>query len=231
MKTTFELAKASDSLVVKDIAEWRESPNVDHRPDIGIYPTNEQAEAAYSMDGEESRVHEARKPFMARVAWAWLVSFGEIKYDPDGSAFLLPPVRDSKFLRMTDGGEAARAQVTSFATELMYRQHRTHLLTFYVTKTFARLMRWDRTGLIVTEPIDLRVPSGRKTFLNFFYWMAQMSLKELGYDETAALASAEEAQLMKEYEPPHPSLKEMLSVAVSKPHEYPIYKVCALSVE
>lgn len=218
---------AAEAWVVKDIADWKESPNVDPRPDIGVYPKHDQADAAYVMDNEEANVAlKSRKHHVGRVAWAWLIRFGELKYDADRSAFEVNSSRGSKFLRMTTLGRAARAQVTSCATELMYRQHRTHLFTFYVTKTSARLMRWDRAGLVVTEPIDLLTSSGREAFLNFFYWMAQMSAKELGYDETATLASDADVELFKAYQPRNTYEQEMFAKAVHNPHEYPIYQVC-----
>jgi Fungal protein kinase len=44
-------------------------------------------------------------------------------------------------------------QITAYATQILSSQYRTHAFTVLICKDLARLIRWDRAGAIVTEPI------------------------------------------------------------------------------
>lgn len=206
---------------MKDVADWKESSLVDHRPDLGLYPIHDKAEEAFVLNTKDTRIHVSRRLHRARVAWAWLRCVGELKHDPARSGFLFGD--GDEFLHDTDEGKEARAQHIKSAAELMYRQHRTHVFTFYVLKSRARLLRWDRAGLIISEPIDLLQKPG--DFLNFFYRLAAMTPEELGYDTTATLASEDQVRLLQEHKPKNIHAKSMLSFALSKTDQYPIYAV------
>lgn len=211
-------------MVVKDIAEWRESINDDCQPTIGIYPTSGQAVDAYTYapENKSSMSCAPRGPYRARVTWAWLDCIGEVKNKLDWSGYHF---NGEALLNQTKHGVKARAGIASFAAEIMYRQHRTHVFMFYVCQTKARLMRWDRAGLIISEPIDLLTYP--EDFLKFFCAMAKMTREELGYDTTATLASEAEIKMFKNLHLSNKHADKMRKLAISKPTQYPIYKVRA----
>ena len=65
--------------VFKDVAEWSESTIVDHRPDLGLYGMDAASQEAFERDPEApSHVDPLRRPYMARVAYAWLKLFVEV---------------------------------------------------------------------------------------------------------------------------------------------------------
>lgn len=221
IQKTFDLV--NNGLVVKDVAEWRESGD-DHRPDIGVYPTDEQAAAAYTPDKKsKTKVDQSRVPYRASVAWAWLTCFGELKHDPNLSGYSFDD-DDATLLRDTAKAITARAQNIKYMAELMYRQHRTHVFSFYGLKSRVRLLRWDRNGVLFSKPIDLLQHPER--FLNFFYRMAAMSRMELGYDTTATLADTKEIEMLRLFPTQNQHARKMLDEATTNLKEYPIYKVC-----
>ncbi|KAK0443476.1 hypothetical protein EV421DRAFT_519174 [Armillaria borealis] len=61
-----------------------------------------------------------------------------------------------------------RGQLVSYANAQMASQYRTHLFTVFICADKARLLRWDRPGVIVTRafPYD----SGESTYLQEFFW-------------------------------------------------------------
>lgn len=213
--------------IAKDVAELYESCEVDHRPDIGIYPLHDRAQKAFTPAKMKTAIDESRRPYRARVAWAWLECVGELKYDPKLSGYLFK--KGGKFpegvLHQTKEGVDARAQITKYATEMMWRQHRTHVFTFYVLKSCARLMRWDRTGQVMSEPIDLL--ENPRPFLDFFYRLAKAQPAQLGHDPTATLADLEDVELFCEHQAPNSHVQDMLAQATSNADAYPIYRVSA----
>lgn len=219
------LRLAGDSYIAKDVAELYESCEVDHRPDIGIYPLHDRAQKAFTPANLKTAIDESRRPYRARVAWAWLECVGELKYDPKLSGYLFKEGGNfpEGVLHQTKDGVDARAQITKYATEMMWRQHRTHVFTFYVLKSRARLMRWDRAGQLISEPIDLL--ENPRHFLDFFYRMAQAQPAQLGHDPTATLADDDQVKLFCEHRTSNVHAKDMLARAVSKVDAYPIYKV------
>ncbi|KAH8100038.1 hypothetical protein BXZ70DRAFT_973311, partial [Cristinia sonorae] len=67
--------------------------------------------------------------------------------------------------------------------EIQLRQHRTFVFSFYIYRSTACLMRWDRVGAIVSEPIDLETESPK--FYEFFYRLGAATDLQLGFDPTA----------------------------------------------
>jgi hypothetical protein len=56
-------------------------------------------------------------------------------------------------------------QITAYATQILSSQYRTHAFTVLICKDLARLIRWDRAGAIVTEPIYFNNDSYLHDFL------------------------------------------------------------------
>ncbi|KAF8488032.1 hypothetical protein F5888DRAFT_1755852, partial [Russula emetica] len=59
----------------------------------------------------------------------------------------------NSFLHLTSGSRSNLGQITAYATAIMSAQYRTHTFSVLIMKDYARLIRWDRSGAVVTEPI------------------------------------------------------------------------------
>ncbi|OBZ73639.1 hypothetical protein A0H81_06292 [Grifola frondosa] len=78
-----------------------------------------------------------------------------------------------------------RGQLISYAEMAMNRQHRTHLYSVFVMHKFARLIRWDRAGAVVSEKFDYR--ENPEILGEFFWRFSHMTDEAQGYDPTAQL--------------------------------------------
>jgi hypothetical protein len=194
-----------------------------------MYPETDQvARATQLSEGETNRVKESRKDHAGRVAWAWMTVGLEVKRDTDRSAFFFEDTHTKGLLRDTRLGREGQAQIATYATQLMLRQHRTSVFIIYVLRDMVRLTRWDRMGCIVSSPIKFTQEPDK--LLNFVYRLALMSDEKLGYDTTAVLATAEEVEKLQEVKQKLKSsyarerAKEILDAKTQI--IYPIYKVC-----
>ena len=76
----------------------------------------------------------------------------------------------------------SRGQLTDYASRIRRIQHRVCTYSAIIQQNHARFMRWDQVGCIVSEPIDLKLDA--VVFLRFFYFAAQMTDEQLGWDPT-----------------------------------------------
>ncbi|OBZ74090.1 hypothetical protein A0H81_06324 [Grifola frondosa] len=81
-----------------------------------------------------------------------------------------------------------RGQLISYAEMAMNRQHRTHLYSVFVMHKFARLIRWDRAGAVVSEKFDYK--ENPEILGEFFWRFSHMTDEAQGYDRTAQLLSS-----------------------------------------
>ena len=85
----------------------------------------------------------------------------EFKTTTDQDPFVVKPVSSSDFdssienpfMSATTSGRIAAGQITAYATSIMSAQYHTHAFLILIMKPFARLIRWDRGGAVVTAPI------------------------------------------------------------------------------
>ncbi|KAI0671014.1 hypothetical protein C8Q78DRAFT_831091 [Trametes maxima] len=70
----------------------------------------------------------------------------------------------------------------AYATEIFARQHRLFLFTVSVAGSYARLLRWDRAGCVVTEAFDLRLHPDLLT--DFLWRFSKLAYWDRGYDPT-----------------------------------------------
>ncbi|OBZ74253.1 hypothetical protein A0H81_06295 [Grifola frondosa] len=71
--------------------------------------------------------------------------------------------------------------------QTMSREHRTHIYTVLAMQKFARLIRWDHAGAVVTQKFDYKT---HPEILGEFFWrFAHMTDEAQGYDPTAQLVS------------------------------------------
>lgn len=217
----------SAKVVFKDIAHWSETADTDHRPDLTLYPTHPQAVAAYELTDEtlsRSEAAEARKEHIARCAYAWMITAFEVKKHGAEPGFGFKP--GEPLLRTTDKAVSARSQFATYAAEIMLRQHRTHVFTFYLSGWWARIFRWDRNGAIASHPIDLQ--TNGKQLLNLVYRLVAVNPSTQGFDITAERASEHDIERLQKYAPTNHYLKEYQDMMLSNAHEYPIFKACCL---
>ncbi|CAL1717242.1 unnamed protein product [Somion occarium] len=89
--------------------------------------------------------------------------------------------------------KATRGQLYSYASLLMSHQHRLFGFAVGVYGSIARLYRFDRSSVVVSEPIYyLENPLH---LVEFFWRFARLSPTERGYDPSVSLASSEECVL------------------------------------
>lgn len=189
-----------------------------------------------SMDAGKETVSESLlkkvRPFQARVAWAWITTFIEVKHDKSRVAYdvdkngnlICPP---------TDNAMDTRAQIIKYVAEIFARQHRQFVFAALIVRQRAFLMRWDRAGAIVATPFDY-IDEPEK-LLRFVYRIALAERSAQGYDPTASLASKADIERFKAHRDtlsrdlgPRSVLLEYIDDVLSKENLelYPIYKVC-----
>ncbi|KAK0496634.1 hypothetical protein EDD18DRAFT_1163158 [Armillaria luteobubalina] len=81
-------------------------------------------------------------------------------------------------------GRETRGQISCYAGVTMMVQHRSHLFMILICGRFARFIRWDRSGAIVSKRFDY---TKEKTLLfNFYSRFAQLSPSQRGKDPTVS---------------------------------------------
>ncbi|KAK0476089.1 hypothetical protein IW261DRAFT_1402073 [Armillaria novae-zelandiae] len=81
-------------------------------------------------------------------------------------------------------GRETRGQISCHAGVTMMVQHRSHLFTILICGCFARFIRWDRSGAIVSKRFDY---TQEKTLIfNFYLRFAQLSPSQRGKDPTVS---------------------------------------------
>lgn len=84
-------------------------------------------------------------------------------------------------------------QHAAFATEILARQCRTFIFSISMCGSSTRLLRWDRSGCVVTESFDIR--EHPELLCEFLWRFSQASSAGRGHDPTVQLASNEEQSL------------------------------------
>ncbi|KAH9841811.1 uncharacterized protein C8Q71DRAFT_738905 [Rhodofomes roseus] len=99
------------------------------------------------------------------------------------------------FLRTyTKGGKQTMGQMVQYVSKILQRQFLAYVFTIFTWRDVAWLLRWDRAGLIVSDPFNLvKEPQHFHTFL---YRFACMSEVQRGRDPTVIPATHEEVELM-----------------------------------
>ena len=76
----------------------------------------------------------------------------EAKFNDEDDPFKVVPTPKG-FMRDSDRARQTLGQVACYATAHLAAQFRTHTFSILLFRETARLMRWDRAGVIVTERI------------------------------------------------------------------------------
>lgn len=96
-----------------------------------------------------------------------------------------PFVNDSPYVRKTLG------RITRSIAAQMGSQYRTHIFSVLIVKDYARLMRWDRSGVIVTERIYY---SKEPEFLEFFKLYDKAAPEVRGSDQSVTVPTPVEIE-------------------------------------
>ncbi|KAG5633313.1 hypothetical protein H0H81_008887, partial [Sphagnurus paluster] len=87
----------------------------------------------------------------------------ELKYNDSYDPFQDPGPKDDianfQFEATAKHRADCRGQLVRYATEWFKRQHRHFGFTIFICGTFARFIRWDRAGAIVSARFDYRTDS------------------------------------------------------------------------
>ncbi|GJE91967.1 hypothetical protein PsYK624_081190 [Phanerochaete sordida] len=111
------------------------------------------------------------------------------------------------FDHLTPEGTAARRSLISHAKAMFTRQHRVFLFQVVLVGRFARLIRWDRSGAVVTQRFDY--VADPRYLCEFMWRFSHMSDEQRGWDHSVSAASRKEAALFKN------AVQELLSRSAS----------------
>ncbi|KAH9947742.1 hypothetical protein B0H21DRAFT_851969 [Amylocystis lapponica] len=113
--------------------------------------------------------------FHQRVSFGWKRS--DTKDDPfddtPGCAFEAPSELRKK----------NRGQIISYASEVLMRQHRCFHFTVVIFDLYTRIIRWDRSGAIVTRRFNYK--DDPRVLCSFLWRFCHLSDDKQGYDPTA----------------------------------------------
>lgn len=121
-----------------------------------------------------------------------------------------------------------RGQLASYATEVFAHQHRTHLFQLLITGHYARFLRWDHSGAIVSDRFNY---VEQPTILAKFLWAYNhMSPAQRGWDETATMASEDETKEFNDAVVDYEGTLQGSGLELPKSKEkvseaYPVYKI------
>ncbi|KAI9442014.1 hypothetical protein BJY52DRAFT_1229263 [Lactarius psammicola] len=112
----------------------------------------------------------------------------EFKNKAEEDAFL---TGSNRLMNQSTKGVSTAGQITTYAALQLDSQYRTHVFSVLVVGDYARLIRWDRSGAIVTAPIYYqRDPE----LLDFFTRYDQAERPVRGHDDSVRKATSAEVQ-------------------------------------
>jgi hypothetical protein len=112
--------------------------------------------------------------------------------DPDSQPN--SPENLNPFVCSEGSGLLNLGQITAYATSILGVQYRTHTFMVFIVDDYARLLRWDRGGVVVTEPIRFNEDPHLFDFL-IRYDAADSKVR--GHDSTVKLPNDDEIKLAK----------------------------------
>lgn len=120
----------------------------------------------------------------------------EFKSKAEEDAFLIdipdqPSSVSSPLMNPAPQGVLTAGQITTYAALQLDSQYRTHVFSILIVGDYARLIRWDRSGAIVTAPIYYqRDPE----LMDFFTRFDQAEKPARGHDSSVRKATPAEAK-------------------------------------
>ncbi|KAJ8507348.1 hypothetical protein ONZ45_g10272 [Pleurotus djamor] len=125
----------------------------------------------------------------------------EFKYGEDCDILVFDKLSrhsdDAPFEATADERRRNRGQLVSYLVEMAARQHRTHIFVLFVFHPYARLVRWDRSAIVVSQRFNY--VEDCSPLADFFWRYSQLDDAQRGYDQTVVLANKAEARHAKRY--------------------------------
>jgi hypothetical protein len=170
------------------------------KPDIGLYSTKDQNQGNIAdFHKHEKGSGDDAFSYVARMGLVYL--YIDVKKDVDQDIFTDPPEglppSDYSFTVDTWNEEekhwdriSALGQNAYYAHAVQTRQFRTHVFSLTISGRTARIMCWDRSGVLVTEAFDYKANPG--ILIEFVWRFIRATQAQQGFDLTAASVDSEE---------------------------------------
>ncbi|KAK0196358.1 hypothetical protein F5146DRAFT_1217467 [Armillaria mellea] len=165
-QTEFKVHATYDAFV--DLDDDQDSPAAEENGE------DEEEEGEYEVEEEESEDEAAEEE-------------GEAEEEPQVDEVVPVDVEvlpDFPFENDSIKGRETRGQISCYAGVTMMLQHRSHLFTILICGPFARFIRWDRSGAIVSKRFDYTAQ--RTLIFKFYLRFAQLSPSQRGKDPTVS---------------------------------------------
>ena len=129
------------------------------------------------------------KPDIVVYADAAIEAMFEVKYNDGDDPF---DDEDPKnFLNTTQRASQTLGQITGYATCHQAMEFRTHVFSALIFRTYMRLLRWDRSGVVVTKKILF----DDQLLFDFFHRFSTATPAQRGRDPTVTTAAFSSPQL------------------------------------
>ncbi len=127
-----------------------------------------------------------------------------------------------RFIKQTKEAQETIGQISTYVAFQMGSQYRTHTFFILVTGLYARLLRWDRSGVVVTERFEYNKQHHLFSFFELFN-AATPCIR--GWDESVSVPSKQEQAAALEVCPDLPQNDPLLVVEIcaagqAKPRRY-----------
>ncbi|KAG6843377.1 hypothetical protein H0H93_001212, partial [Arthromyces matolae] len=91
-------------------------------------------------------------------------------------------VSNMSFESSSIAGQLTRGQFTEYTNEIFSRQHRCFLFAVFICGPFARLLRWDHAGAVVSEQFNYI--SDSRLLVDFLWRFSHLSDERRGLDQS-----------------------------------------------
>ena len=145
------------------------------RPDVTIYEKN------------------AGSPKQTLTSFQRMEMFIEFKHGSSVDPFVK---EDRSQPKISNIASAIRGQLALYATRQQAYQFRTSIISVGIFGKFAYFFRWDRSGCLVTAPIDYSTSKGNQQLTEFFLRLDRMAndREGRGWDQTVVDPTAKEIE-------------------------------------
>ena len=131
--------------------------------------------------------------------------------------------RPSSFLRLgTGGGTQTMGQMAEYVSRILEKQFILFFFTIFICNNHAWLLRWDRAGVVVSEPFNFFEQP--HLLHRFIYRFACLDDAQRGRDLTVSFASQEEVRLVRSFQGKLTDWQQEQFKAAFKMN-YPVYRV------
>ncbi|THH33086.1 hypothetical protein EUX98_g1138 [Antrodiella citrinella] len=164
---------------------------------------------------------------MSRETWDWENSEIHIEVKTESDIFFhgLSTARYVANIVSTASVEKV-GQIGTYAAAQMSRQHRVCLFSLFVYGDFMRIIRWDRSGALITDAIDYR--RSPRVLAEFLYRYSHMTRAQRGWDTTVERGTPEDAKMLSaaiEAYQSDKSLRQLPRMEVTLKECYPVYRM------